>query len=99
MEDIRTIARNAWFQDRERILKDEVLSMNDIADQMIRRAGKENVSDNMAMKLINYLESFESFQELEGYHFYLYDPEDPEIWNEILDHVYRRSITPNYIMN
>jgi len=99
MQDLRTIARNAWFQDREKILKDEVLSMNDIADRMIRRAGKENVSDRMAIKLINYLESFEAFQELESYWFYLYDPENLEVWNEILDHVYRRSITPIQIMN
>lgn len=99
MKDLRTIAQTAWIQERERILKDEVLSIAQIADKLLKRANDEKISDTQALNLINYLRSFEAFQELEGYHFYLYDPEDPEIWNEILDHIYKRSITPNYIMN
>ncbi len=85
--------------ERVKILQDEVLSMTAIDQIFLKRAQKERISDDQAIKLLNYLRSFESFEELESFWFWYYDPRNPYQWFKILDHVYRRSITENYLMN
>ncbi len=99
MKNLETIKQKVKIQDRERILRNEVLSLAQVADKLLRRASRENVPDERVLWLIDYLLSFEAFAELESYWFYFYDPKNLNTWNEILDHVYRRSITPKHFLN
>lgn len=99
MENIKRISKRVDCEERSRILVDAVLSLSRISDRFLRRANAENVPDDKVINILNYMLSDESFKELESYWFYLYDPWDPEQWEKILDHVYRRSITDNHLMN
>jgi aspartate carbamoyltransferase catalytic subunit len=99
MKDLATIARENEISERVRILEDEALSMAQVDQLFLSRAQKERITDDKALKLLNYLRSFESFKELESYWFWYYDPRNPKQWYKILDHVYRRSITENHLMN
>ena len=99
MKNISTIARESEILKRARSLGEETLSMDKVEDQLIRRAKNENVPFSKLTGLFLYLLSFEAFRELESYWFYLYDPWNTEEWEKVLDHVYRRSITDNHLMN
>lgn len=99
MEDSRSITRTENIKERVQKLGNAVLSVSRISDQFLRRAQRENASDKKVLKLLNYLLSFECFRELESNFFWYYDPENPEEWNEILDHIYNRSMTQNHLMN
>jgi hypothetical protein len=85
--------------ERVKILQDEVLSMTAIDQIFLKRAQKERISDDQAIKLLNYLNSWDSFEELESFWFWYYDPRNPKQWYKILNHIYKRSITPTYLMN
>jgi hypothetical protein len=65
----------------------------------LQRAQQERISDRQAIKLLNYLNSWDSFKELESFWFWYYDPRNPKQWYKILDHIYKRNITPNDLMN
>ena len=99
MKRIEKIAKSVDCIERVKILGGATLSIARIADKLLKRANTENVPDEKVLDLIRYLRSFESFQELESYWFYLYNPKDPEEWEAVLDHVYRRSITPKHLLN
>ena len=62
------------IEERALVLKEEVLSINEVGLLFLARAEKERISDEQAIKLLDYLRSFECFQELESYHFWFYDP-------------------------
>lgn len=99
MKRIDQIARAAKIEERVQVLGDEVLSMAEVWDLLIKRANRERVPNQRYYNLLRYLRSFDSFLELESYWFYLYDPWNPEEWEKVLDHVYRRSITATGLMN
>ncbi|PKD21801.1 hypothetical protein APR41_02140 [Salegentibacter salinarum] len=99
MRSIQYISNRVNCEERLQVLGDAVLSLAKISDKFLRRANAEEVPDEAALRLINYLLSFESFQELESYWFYYYDPKNLGEWEIILDHVYRRSITAKHLMN
>jgi hypothetical protein len=96
---ISSKSNNKDIYERIKILGNSLLSVDKISDRFLQRANKERIQNAKVLKMLNYLLSFECFQELESYWFWYYDPEDPEEWNEILDHVYQRSLTPNDLMN
>lgn len=99
MKNIRHIANQVNIEERCSILGDEVLKLDEVADKLLHKANRDRVSDAKAINLINYMRSSEFFQEMESYWFYLYDPKKPETWEAIINHVYKRSITPKYLMN
>jgi len=99
MKDIRQISNRVSIAERVRIIGDRTFSVAEIADNFLQRANQERIADRKVIKLLDFMLSFEAFSELESYFFYLYDPNDLSIWNEILDHVYARSITEAYLMN
>lgn len=84
---------------RAKILENCEFPIIKIIDQFLRRANSEVIDDEQAICLIDFLVSFECFEDLEHYYFYYYDPNSLEIWKEILDHIYKRSITSVYLMN
>ena len=87
------------IEERCQILEDEVLCMVEVEQLFLSRAQRERLPDEMVLKLLRYLFSWDSFKELESYWFWNYDPNKPGRWFKILDHVYRRSITPKQFLN
>lgn len=99
MDNIRFISKRTDFDERMKVLDQEALSLNNITQDFLRRADNDDLSDDQAIKLIDYMNSSDFFAELEAYHFYLYDPLNISKWNDVLCHIYSRSISPIQMMN
>jgi len=99
MKSLSSKSNNTDIYERIKILGNSILSVAKISDRFLQRANKERIQDAKVLKMLNFLLSFECFQELESYHFWYYDPYDQEEWNKILDHIYHRSLTETHLMN
>jgi len=99
MKSLSSKSNNKDIYERIKILGNSFLSVAKISDRFLQRANKERIQDAKVLKMLNFLLSFECFQELESYHFWYYDPYNPEEWNKILDHIYHRSLTETHLMN
>lgn len=86
--DLLEMGRRADCEERERILRGEVLDMNDIYCKMMNWASIEARSDEQVIKIVEYLYSFESFQEIESFWFYQFNPDNTMSWDKILHLVY-----------
>lgn len=88
IKNLRKKAREVDWEERERALEDEVLDLEEIWVKMLHWASIDQRSDEEVIKLVEYLYSFECFQELEGLFTYRYHPDNQKTWEETLHMVY-----------